>query len=561
MTVRDHIKSLTLRKKIVLVSLLPLLICFLIGSVGGFEIYWQNYLLNQTLTLSQHRSDASVDAAVAINNMEKSIQALIAVDDNQSIRAKSIDTIKYSSNLEEKLKHLELALPNSNKVKELKSLLLELKPLQMTIIKLARRNQDTSALSTAAEAKSLSLKVQKLTDELMQDERTHLQDLLAEQMDMTANIVLLMMGFFIFGGIVCILFSFIVSNRLVKPLLMLKNAVTALSHGHLTNLSRPQNRDEISKVIEALSQTYNVLKCTLSSIHISAEGLVTCSSDLKKGARIIGGEAEVLDKSAENISTKTNNIVASLMDVNNLISETLGKTQEASEKSLESGAHIKQCVDEYQQYAKQMLSAMDSTQKLSDSAATITNITSTIREIAEKTNLLALNAAIEAARAGEQGRGFAVVADEVRHLANNSSEAVQEITSLAETMHREVEKTVNLLNVMNIETHKQSKVLGSVASAVENNSRVFNGFEKQMTKVNTTLISQSNIIREINDSAYALNEMATNTHNEVTSLNHFADQLCQSSLILKELADRFSWDCKEIPPKIQVKDGNLVVED
>jgi methyl-accepting chemotaxis protein len=77
--------------------------------------------------------------------------------------------------------------------------------------------------------------------------------------------------------------------------------------------------------------------------------------------------------------------------------------------------------------------------KLAEKTKLIGEITATVNDLADQSNLLALNAAIEAARAGEQGKGFAVVANEVRKLAEQSKQA----TARVHTILQEIQKATD----------------------------------------------------------------------------------------------------------------------
>ena len=110
--------------------------------------------------------------------------------------------------------------------------------------------------------------------------------------------------------------------------------------------------------------------------------------------------------------------------------------QRASEISRNGRAAVDNSIAVMGRVVEQVESMRAGIRALGDQAELIRGITSTVDDIAERSNLLALNAAIEAARAGEEGRGFAVVAGEIRSLAEQSKRATVEVRNIVGDIQR-----------------------------------------------------------------------------------------------------------------------------
>ena len=299
------------------------------------------------------------------------------------------------------------------------------------------------------------------------------------------RVLILLSAFIIVGLGIGFAVSFITSNSISKPILALAELVDKTSNLNIRNDDSydylVNYKDERGIIARSIANLRNVLRELISEMHedsklltgsynelntIVSEGregidaVTQTVADFAKGAT---EQAEDAQKAAMNMGSLANEINLSVKSAEHL----RGYTSEVSENNTLGVKLISELDEKFKGTKEANASLNKNVGTLTVKSSSIVQITNTIQQIAEQTNLLALNAAIEAARAGEAGRGFAVVADEIRKLAEETSKSTLQIDQIINEILGEIGDTETNMKHANSAIEVSEGVLQKVQSAFE----------------------------------------------------------------------------------------------
>ncbi len=347
--------------------------------------------------------------------------------------------------------------------------------------------------------------------------------------------------------LLCVGIAFFLIQVITKPFDELMALINALGKGDLTKQSTITTKDEIGKMAAATDGSMKALKSVIEQIAThslvltsSSEELSAVASQVASSTEEMSSQSTTIATSTEEASTNMNSIASSTEDMTTAISMVATAIEEMSATVNEIS---KNCQKELQiagQANTQANATNEMMKKLERSANEIGKVLGVIKDIADKTNLLALNATIEAASAGEAGKGFAVVANEVKELANQTSQATDEIGKQINDMYRNTTSSVKAIGDISDIVAEVNAISETIVSAIEEQSATINEISNNVSGVNN---SSMDVSRNVQESAKGLNEISSNIagfNNAIREITTGMTQVDKSTNELTKIAAKLN---------------------
>jgi len=327
---------------------------------------------------------------------------------------------------------------------------------------------------------------QKLAEQKYQENNSAYQA--ARSMMVAACLISLVLG---------VVLSIVIARGFAVPLGQAVETLERVADGDLTAALNVHTKDEVGRMAESLNRAVQKLNSTLQQVADSANNASSSSQQLAAAAEAIASGAQEQAASLEETS-------ASLEEITATVRQSADNANQASQLA----AGSKDSALKGQDVVSNAVTAMG---EINTASAKISDIISTIDEIAFQTNLLAVNAAVEAARAGDEGRGFAVVASEVRSLAQRSAVAAKEIKGLIQDSLRKVKAGSELVNhsgetLQGIvgSVKRVTDIVGEIAAASGEQSAAIEQVNTAMTQMDQVTQSNSAQTEELSATAQSL---------------------------------------------------------
>ncbi len=334
----------------------------------------------------------------------------------------------------------------------------------------------------------------------------------------------LIVALFITLFLIAIFYGWLKKN-IVTPVSNITAIAQKISTGNLQQSIEFTANDEIGDLANAFRGLISYMQELSNVAHKIGEGNLTVSI-------VKRSESDMLGKALDNMVANLNIIMFELnhgiLSLNSATSEILATTTQVSSSASQTSSAVAQTsasIEEIKQTAKssssKALQTTESTSKaieiaksgtqglienmqgltqikekmdliasniilLSQQSQQIGEITSTVEDIANQSNMLAVNASIEAVKAGEQGKGFSVVAIELKNLSEQSKQGAKQVQKIL----TDIQKVTGTL-VM---------VAEQGAKAVESGVKQAQNAKASMDQLNTTVQSAANASKQISAS-------------------------------------------------------------
>ena len=339
--------------------------------------------------------------------------------------------------------------------------------------------------------------------------------------------------------VVVVLIARAIARSISRPVQLAADAAAQVAQGRLWVGVEGTGRGEIGLLLDAIRTMIADLRSLIGRIQKSSITLMSTATEIAATAR-------QQEQIVQEHGASTNEAVAAVKEISATSQELLRTMNEINGVAGETGAMAADGQGSLSGMDRTMRNLVDSTASIgsklsviSERAANINLVVTTITKVADQTNLLSINAAIEAEKAGEYGLGFLVVAREIRRLADQTAVATLDIERMVKEMQYSVSAGVMEMDKFSDQVRQGVGEVGHVREQLGRIIEAVQALTGRFDQVTEGMRAQSLGADQIREAMLHISEGAGQTAASLREFNTATAHMRQAIGDLKDEVSRF----------------------